>query len=223
MEAIKELNIFQRMAQATSEIETVAKNLAVQVTKTSSYKAVGEKDILDAVKPIESKYGIYSFPVSRKIIESGIQERETQYGVNKQLFMRLEVVYRFVNIDDPEDYIEVTSYGDGIDSGDKATGKAMTYADKYALMKAYKISTGDDPDKEDSTKLTNEQKQETEAKMQSPKPETERKATAKQVEIIATLYKEEEIKKMLENLHKKELKEITIDQASKMIAARKGK
>ena len=26
----------------------------------------------------------------------------------------------------------------------------MTYADKYALMKAYKISTGDDPDKEAS-------------------------------------------------------------------------
>ena len=163
MAAVKELNIFQRMALATSEIETVSKNLAVQVSKTSSYKAVGEKDILDAVKPIENKYGIYSFPVSRRIIESGIQERETQYGVNKQLFMRLEVVYRFVNIDDPEDYIEVTSYGDGIDSGDKATGKAMTYADKYALMKAYKISTGDDPDKEASTKLSNK-----------PKPMTER-------------------------------------------------
>lgn len=26
----------------------------------------------------------------------------------------------------------------------------MTYADKYALMKAYKITTGDDPDKDAS-------------------------------------------------------------------------
>ena len=33
-----------------------------------------------------------------------------------------------------------------MDTQDKATGKAMTYADKYALMKAYKITTGDDPD-----------------------------------------------------------------------------
>ena len=33
-----------------------------------------------------------------------------------------------------------------LDSGDKGDGKAMTYGDKYALMKAYKISTGDDPD-----------------------------------------------------------------------------
>ena len=35
---------------------------------------------------------------------------------------------------------------EGIAPQDKGSGKAMPYADKYALMKAYKISTGDDPD-----------------------------------------------------------------------------
>ena len=44
----------------------------------------------------------------------------------------------------------MVSYADGIDSGDKATGKAMTYSDKYSLLKAYKIATGDDPDKDAS-------------------------------------------------------------------------
>ena len=48
----KELNIFQRMANATNEIQTVAKNLSVQLSKTNTYKSVGERDILDAVKPI---------------------------------------------------------------------------------------------------------------------------------------------------------------------------
>jgi hypothetical protein len=42
------------------------------------------------------------------------------------------------------------SYGDGIDTGDKAPGKAMTYSDKYSLLKAYKVATGDDPDKDAS-------------------------------------------------------------------------
>ncbi len=60
--------------------------------------------------------------------------------------MRLATVYRFVNIDNPDDYIDITTYGDGVDTQDKAPGKAMTYADKYALLKAYKIQTGDDPD-----------------------------------------------------------------------------
>ena len=55
--------------------------------------------------------------------------------------------------DNPEEYIEITSYGDGIDSQDKSVGKAMTYADKYALMKGYKIITGEDPDQEESKPL----------------------------------------------------------------------
>lgn len=147
------MNIYQRMLKATEEIQTVAKNLSVQVTKTSSYKAVGEKDILDAVKPIETKYGIYSYPHERKIIETSLLETENQYGAKKQLFMRIETLYRFVNIDNPSEHIDIVSYGDGIDTGDKATGKAMTYCDKYALMKAYKISTGDDPDQNPSETL----------------------------------------------------------------------
>ena len=65
----KKLNIFQKMLNATNEIQTVAKNLNVQVNAKNSYKAVGERDILDAVKPIEFKNGIYSYPYSREIIK----------------------------------------------------------------------------------------------------------------------------------------------------------
>ena len=112
----------------------------------SSYKAAGEADILASVKPIEAKYGVYSYPLEREIVESGTMERETQYGKSVQLYMRIRVVYRFLCVDDPTSYIDIVSYGDGVDPQDKAPGKAMTYADKYALMKAYKIITGDDPD-----------------------------------------------------------------------------
>ena len=54
--------------------------------------------------------------------------------------------------------MEITTYGDGVDSQDKAPGKAMTYSDKYALLKAYKIQTGDDPDQNASEPMTNFQK-----------------------------------------------------------------
>lgn len=138
-------NIFQRMSKVTQEITAVAKNLSVGTGK-NQYKAVGEADILSAVRPAEAKHGVYSYPYSREIVESGTMEKETQYGKSVQVFMRIKVVYRFLCIDDPASYIDVESYGDGVDSQDKAPGKAMTYADKYALMKAYKIITGDDPD-----------------------------------------------------------------------------
>lgn len=147
-------NIYQRMLAIQSELARVAKNLEVSVGQNSKYKAVGEADVLKAVKPLEEKYGVYSYPVSRTIIESGTLESVDYKGnAKKQLFERIEVGFRFVNVDKPEEYIDITSYGDGIDSGDKSVGKAMTYADKYALMKGYKITTGDDPDQEASDDL----------------------------------------------------------------------
>lgn len=142
-------NVFEKLLAITSEIGKVNKNLVVGEGK-AQYKAVGEADVLKAVKELEEKYGIYSYPYSRKIIDSSILQTEKEFKgeVKKgnQIFLRLETVYRFVNVDCPEEYIDVTTYGDGIDTQDKAPGKAMTYSDKYALLKAYKMITGDDPD-----------------------------------------------------------------------------
>ena len=144
------MNIYQKMANITAELQTVAKNLVVQQTKNSSYKAVSERDILDAVKPLEAKHGVYSYPASRRVLESNLLESENEYQgkvTKKTTFMtRIETVYRFVNVDKPDEFIETVTFAEGIDTQDKGSGKAMTYGDKYALMKAYKISTGDDPD-----------------------------------------------------------------------------
>lgn len=144
------MNIYEKLAKITAELATVQKNLTIQQAKNSSYKAVSERDIIDAVKPLEEKYGIYSYPCDREILESNLLESENTYNgqtTKKTTFMtRIKTVYRFVNTEKPEEFIETVTFAEGIDSQDKGSGKAMTYADKYALMKAYKISTGDDPD-----------------------------------------------------------------------------
>lgn len=149
------MNIYQKMAAVTADLQTVAKNLTVDTGRGKGYKAVSERDIIDAVKPLETKHGVYSYPAARRVIESQILESENEYqgkiAKKTTFYERIETVYRFVNVDDPTDYIETTTFAEGIDSQDKGSGKAMTYADKYALMKAYKISTGDDPDQTAST------------------------------------------------------------------------
>ena len=135
---LEKLNIFDRMSHISTELMTVAKNLEVGVG-SSKYKAVGEADVLRAVKPLESKYRVYSYPISRRVIESGVLETEgvdyktKERVTKKQLYERIETTYRFVNIDNPSDYIEIISFADGIDSGDKSTGKAMTYSDSEEL------------------------------------------------------------------------------------------
>lgn len=147
---IKELNLLERMSAISNKLGVLSKELEVKINQSNSYKAVSERTILDAIKPLEEEYRVFSYPISRKIIETDTLVKEGKGTTTNTLFMRLEIVYRFINIDNKEDFIDITSYGDGMDTGDKAPGKAMTYADKYALMKAYKISTGDDPDKEPS-------------------------------------------------------------------------
>lgn len=149
-EEVMKMNIYQRIDAITDELGTVAKNLTVQASKTSSYKAVGERDIIDAVKPLEHKHGVVSFPVSREVLDDEILESESEYNgkttKKTTFYIKIRTKYRFVNIEDPTDFIETETISDGIDSGDKGGGKAMTYGDKYALMKVYKISTGEDPD-----------------------------------------------------------------------------
>lgn len=155
-----EKNIYKRMSDITAELSAVAKNLEVGYGK-SSYKAVGEADVLAAVKPLEKKHGIYSYPSSRRVEESQIMTSKAYDGKEKQSqFVRIETEYTFVNVDNPEEKITVTSYGDGVDPQDKAPGKAMTYADKYALLKAYKIITGEDPDQHYSEEGTFQPKEE---------------------------------------------------------------
>lgn len=153
MEQVKEMNIFEKLLKITSEMKNVNKNLEVGVGK-NSYKAVGEADVLKAVKELEEKYRIYSYPKARKIVDREILETKKMYDgrtiEGNQIFMRIETIYKFINIDKPEESIEITTYGDGVDTQDKAPGKAMTYGDKYALMKAYKIITGEDPDQNKS-------------------------------------------------------------------------
>ena len=150
------MNLYDKLAHISAEIATVSKNLSIQAGK-NSYKAVGEADVLAAVKPLEEKYRIYSYPCNRAIVESNVFTKRNTYRdqttETTQLFMRIKTTYRFVDIDAPSDYIEIDTYGDGVDTQDKAPGKAMTYADKYALLKAYKVTTGDDLDQVGSTDM----------------------------------------------------------------------
>jgi len=49
-----------------------------------------------------------------------------------------------VNMDKPDDFIEHTCVGQGMDAGDKGPGKAHTYAMKVMLVKGFGIETGED-------------------------------------------------------------------------------
>ena len=59
---------------------------------------------------------------------------------------------------DGEASLTYSMVGEGMDSGDKNVYKAMTGAEKYALMKFFLIPTGDDPEKDDEKAQTSTRK-----------------------------------------------------------------
>lgn len=211
-EEVMKMNIYQRIDAITAELAVVGKNLTVQTGKAGSYKAVGERDIIDAVKPLEHKYGVVSYPVSREILDDETLESESTYSGNTTkkttFYIKIRTKYRFVNIEKPEEYIETETISDGIDSGDKGGGKAMTYGDKYALMKVYKISTGEDPD----------QKASEETEYKQPLKEYASEAAIKTIKIMV-----DKAGMSMDKVLKKPIEELTADEAAKMIIALKKK
>ncbi len=101
-----------------------------------NYRAVMHDDVTALVRPQFVKHGIVYHPV---------EPFEFKVDGNR---VELKLTLRFVNVDNPQEFFDVPSMGFGIDNSDKGSGKAISYAVKYALLKCLGLESGDDPDKE---------------------------------------------------------------------------
>jgi hypothetical protein len=117
------------------------------VMQDISYVQKGEKTV----------NGQYRF-VSHDAVTAKVREALVKHGImamtdvthREQDGNRTSVVVEvtFVNIDEPADKVAVRSFGYGIDPQDKGPGKAISYAVKYAFLKAFALETGDDPERD---------------------------------------------------------------------------
>lgn len=136
------MNIFQKISEVMKAIEYLTKDDKVEFG-TTKYKAISEEKVTTAVRKELVKQGIVIIPIMQ---ESTVTELiRTEKSVNQRADVHTK--YRIQNIDDVNDFIEVESNGSGVDTQDKAVGKAMTYAYKYMLLRTFAIPTGEDPDK----------------------------------------------------------------------------
>lgn len=141
------MNVYEKISEVMKEIEYLTKDDFVETGKGRGYRAVTEEKVTTAVRKSLIKNGLVIVPVrqERNTTTENVVDKYGNQRVNH--LVELDVVYRLQNIDDQEDYIEIVSSGAGVDTQDKAVGKAMTYAYKYMLLRAFGIPTGEDPDK----------------------------------------------------------------------------
>ena len=142
----KKLNLYEKIQAVGDEIRNIEKGLTVG-SGSYSYKAVGDLDVTLAVKDAEKKNRITSIPFKQELISSEVVRTIKKDNTEGLTYVdNIKMTVRIIDLDDTTQFIDVESFGKGIDSGDKGFGKASTYARKYALLNAYKIATGEDPD-----------------------------------------------------------------------------
>lgn len=133
-------------------ISAVAKEMAAtgiskdRTNTQQNFKFRGIDQVYNALAPALVNHGLLILP---RITERTVTERVTQKG-GVLFYVVVKAEFDFVSTEDGSIHTVVT-YGEAMDSGDKATNKAMSIAYKYAAFQAFCIPTEEtavDPDSE---------------------------------------------------------------------------
>ena len=149
----EEMNLYQKLAKIRKQVEVIRKN-----KKGFNYSYVSDDEILARVSVFLDKYGISLIPnvsmgtlkvepytyKKTKVSKQGEIYEET---VNEVL-VSADMTWTWVNNNKPEERINVdwVLVGQQADAS-QALGSALTYTNRYFLLKFFNIATPDnDPD-----------------------------------------------------------------------------
>lgn len=105
------------------------------------YNFRGIDDVYNALSPLLAKHGLCILP--RCISRECIERVSTKGGA--LFYVTVEAEFDFVSAEDGSKHV-VRTFGEAMDSADKATNKAMSAAYKYAAFQAFAIPTEGDND-----------------------------------------------------------------------------
>lgn len=133
------MNIYLRINAVRKAVQYIQKD---KLVTGHGYKVVTHDAVTREVRPHLIEHGIVCVP---SLLESRVVPTGTTTGKGVP-FIRYEAKYsfRFINADDPNDLVEIIMEAHAVDEGDKAPGKALSYAKKYAVLKLLEIETGEE-------------------------------------------------------------------------------
>lgn len=134
------LGIYSAMSAVMSEVEAVGKD---QRNNQQGFSYRGIDDVYNALHDAMAQHKVFT---TSNILGVTREERTTAKGA-VLLYTQIRIRYTFWTIDGSS--VSTDVQGEGMDSGDKSSNKAMAVAHKYALLQAFMIPTEQvDPDAE---------------------------------------------------------------------------
>ena len=137
--------IYVLIASVMKEIGAIGKtSTATNQSGKQMYKFRGIDAVYNTLNPLMSKYGLFIVP---EVLDQTREERKTTSG-GTLIYSILKVKFTMYAPDGSN--VSGTLIGEGMDSGDKASNKAMSIAMKYFAFQTFMIPTEDmqDPDAE---------------------------------------------------------------------------
>ncbi len=133
--------IYKKIADVMRDLEAIGKD---RKNTVQNYAFRGIDDVYNALHPIMAKHGVFSVPT---VLDDRTEERTTKSG-SALIYRLLKIKFDFF-AEDGSSFPAVV-LGEGMDSGDKASNKAMAVGHKYALLQVFSIPTQElkDPENE---------------------------------------------------------------------------
>ena len=157
--------IYAAISAAMADISAIGKD---KYNQQQGFKFRGIDDVMNALKPILTKNKIFTVP---QVLEQARESKVTTKG-GELRYSLLKIAFRFYTTDGS--FVEAVTLGEGMDSGDKASNKAMAIAYKYALFQVFCIPTEEmtDPDGESYETKHEQPKKPEQPKREQPKPQS---------------------------------------------------
>ena len=135
------MKVYQAINKVQAELAKTGISKDRTNTQGAGYKFRGIDDVYNAVSPLLAVHGLCILP--RRLTRT-CEERQSKNG-GALFYVTVEAEFDFVAAEDGSKHT-VRTFGEAMDSGDKATNKAMSAAYKYAAFQAFAIPTEGDND-----------------------------------------------------------------------------
>jgi hypothetical protein len=139
------MKVYEKIAAVTAELSKIGISKDSKNT-SQGYAFRGIDAVYGALSPMLSKHGLCILP---RVTDRQVIERQNRQGT-ALFYVTLTVEFDFVAAEDGSKHTVIT-VGEAMDSGDKASNKAMSAAYKYAAFQAFCIPTEGDNDADSTT------------------------------------------------------------------------
>ena len=139
------MNVYQAISAVQKDLSTQGISKDRKNMQGSGYAFRGIDDVYNALAPFLAKHGLCILP---RVLKRESVERQSKAG-GALFYITVEVEFDLVAADGSKHTIK--TFGEAMDSGDKATNKAMSAAYKYACMQSFCIPTEGDNDADAQT------------------------------------------------------------------------